>query len=186
MDAAVAEGRKELYSSKQAEWATPVLYLRSKDGMLFAPASDDPPVTGAAPVSRAAQGLRAPTAPAAANDPWGAALETPSVSSSPHPTRTWKRSTGNSPRHSRRLDWVRVVDSVPRDDRQQHDAAVDGLVRRADLSRASAGRQSGPAAGRRRSPDTLKTYQLEQLSIGLKAARSQLVVMTSEDKDEHR
>ena len=37
VDAAVAEGRKVLYSSKQAEWATPVLYLRSKDGMALSP-----------------------------------------------------------------------------------------------------------------------------------------------------
>jgi hypothetical protein len=78
---------------------------------------------------------------------------------------------------------VRVVDSVPRDDRQQHDAAVDNLVRRADLSVHLLGAHPGQRLDDEDPPDTLKTYQLEQLSIGLKADRPQLVVMTSEDKE---
>jgi hypothetical protein len=182
VDAAVAEGRKVLYSSKQAEWATPVLYLRAKDGMLFGQASEDPPVAHDAAVGRAPDALRAPTAPAAEDDPWGAGGEVFRVFLAT-PDQNLETKHRQLSKTLKALDWVRVVDSVPRDDRQEHDTAVDHLVRRADLSVHLLGAHPGQRLDDDDPPDTLKTYQLEQLNIGLKADRPQLVIMTSEDKD---
>jgi CHAT domain len=77
VDAAVVEGRKELHSNKvtASEWATPVLYLRSKDGVLFEWEKNDAAAASAAPVSLApGTGAATATAPAtatAAEDPWG-------------------------------------------------------------------------------------------------------------------
>ena len=163
-------GERSSTSSRQAEWATPVLYLRAKDGMLFAPASEDPPVAGAAAMSRAAQGLRAPTAPAAEDDPWGAGEETSSVSSWPHLTRTWKRSTDNSPTNSRVWTgcawWTRSPGTIASSTTQQ---SITWSAARISPSICLA-RHPGKRLDDDDPPDTLKTYQLEQLSIGLKAA----------------
>ena len=181
VDAAVAEGRKVLYSSKQAEWATPVLYLRSKDGMLFGSAGDDTAVASAAPVSQAQ--FTAAAASPAAQDPWGAGAGDAFRVFLARADQNLVTKHRQLSQALKGLDWVRVVDSVPDDDRQKHDAAVDSLVRRADLCVHLLGAHPGQRLDDDDPPATLHTYQLEQLSIGLKAARSQLVVMTSEDKE---
>ena len=181
VDAAVAWGRKMLYKSKKTEWATPVLYLRSKDGALFGSASDNAAVASTAPLSQA-QATAAAATPAA-EDPWGAGagdafrvfLATPDQNLVTKHRQLSKALKG--------LDRVRVVDSVPVDDRQEHDAAVDSLVRRADLCVHLLGAHPGQRLDDDDPPDTLNTYQLEQLRLGLKVARSQLVVMTREDKE---
>jgi hypothetical protein len=42
VDAAVAEGRKALFDGDATEWATPVLYLRPRDGNLFSDGTPEP------------------------------------------------------------------------------------------------------------------------------------------------
>jgi hypothetical protein len=77
---------------------------------------------------------------------------------------------------------VRVVDSVPKADIKEHAAAVDSLVRRADLCVHLLGANPGM---RLHDDDEqpLRTYPLVELDIGRQAANSQLVVITSEDKE---
>jgi TPR repeat protein len=75
VDGAVAEGRKALYSDEErAEWATPVLYLRGKDGRLFTPAAHKHAAPAAAAAPPAPQPAPAPmaafSAPAAPVIPW--------------------------------------------------------------------------------------------------------------------
>ena len=73
VDGAVAEGRKALYSDEErAEWATPVLYLRGKDGRLFTPAPQKhaAPAPAAAPPTPAPAPMAAFSAPVATVMPW--------------------------------------------------------------------------------------------------------------------
>ena len=63
VDAAVAEGRNVLYSTKPVTWATPVLYMRSPDGNLFARAATIGSV--ASPAVAAVAEAEAPVAPQA-------------------------------------------------------------------------------------------------------------------------
>jgi hypothetical protein len=181
VDAAVTEGRKELYSSKQAEWATPVLYLRAKDGMLFTPSNDVAVLV--TPVNEPASSSAAAATPAAADDAWGPDAEGALRVFIATPDQNLEKRHAQLSRALKTLDWIRVVDTVPKDDVEQHAAAVDRLVRRADLSVHLLGASPGQRLDDDDRPDTLKTFQLEQLRIGLEAARSQLVVMTSEDKE---
>lgn len=180
VDAAVAEGRKVLYSSKPTEWATPVLYLRSKDGHLFGPVNDGATVAGTTPVGLA-HGSGTP--PTSADDPWGPDAGGAFRVFLATPDQNLEKKHGQLAKALRDLGWVRVVDSVPRDDLQKHAATVDTLVRRADLSVHLLGANPGQRLDDDDPPDTLSTFQLEQLRIGLEADRPQLVVMTSEDKD---
>lgn len=55
VDAAVSEGRRQMFfaSRDSLDWAIPVLFMRSPNGVLF-DVADDPPQAGAAPVSMAA------------------------------------------------------------------------------------------------------------------------------------
>jgi CHAT domain len=186
VDAAVAEGRKVLRASRQAEWATPVLYLRSRDGRLFESAIDSPPPLAPAPSASSAALAASPAsptpAPPAQDDPWGAGgsdvlrvfLATPDQNlASPH--RRLAKAL-------RERDDVRVVDSVPLDDRAEHDEAVDRLVRGADLCVHLLGASPGQRLDWADPDEALSTYPLEQLRQGLKIARAQLVIVTSEDK----
>jgi hypothetical protein len=62
VDVAVSEARKGIYAQPNAtEWATPVLYLRSPDGVLFDLESAATPATAQSFVERARQGAKAPT-----------------------------------------------------------------------------------------------------------------------------
>jgi hypothetical protein len=178
VDAAVAEGRKALLGSKQAEWATPVLYLRSKDGALFSPA-DEQAGASAKPVSQS-PGSAAATA-AAAEDPWGPGAGDALRVFLATPDQDREKLHAQVSKALREMDGVRVVSSVPLDD-EKHDNVVDSLVRRADLSV----HLLGANPGKRLDVDDgqpLRTYPLVQLEIGLRAANSQLVVITSEDKE---
>jgi len=179
VDAAVAEGRKVLYSSKQSEWATPVLYLRSKDGMLFGPGSDDAAVASGAPAGVAPRMAAAP--PGAAVDPWGPGAGDALRVFLATPDQDREKLHAQLSKSLQALDGVLVIDSVPLDE-QKHAEAVDSLVRRADLCV----HLLGANAGKRLDVDDgqpLRTFPLEQLEIGRQAARSQLVVITSEDKE---
>jgi hypothetical protein len=173
VDAAVAEGRKALLGSKQTEWATPVLYLRSRDGALFEWGKDDAKVPRPQPGA-----ATAPATATAAEDPWGPGeglrvfLATPDQALK----RTHKKL-------SERLneDKERVRDEVPTDDPKEHAAAVDRLVRSADLCVHLLGANPGEPLGDD-DDQPLQTYPLVELEIGRQAANSQLVVITREDK----
>ncbi len=186
VDAAVVEGRKELHANKvtASEWATPVLYLRSKDGVLFEWEKIDAAAASAAPVSLApGTGAATATAPATATaDPWGPSAGDALRVFLATPDQNLVRRHGQLSQALKSLNWVRVVDSVPKADIKEHAAAVDSLVRRADLCV----HLLGANPGMRLDDDDeqpLRTYPLVELDIGRQAANSQLVVITSEDKE---
>jgi hypothetical protein len=171
VDAAVVEGRKELRLKPEtsSEWATPVLYLRSKGGVLFELKNEDAPVVPQGP---------AHVVPASA---WGASADDQLRLFLTTPDPYLARRHAKLSQELKRLSGVRVVDSVPISDINAHAAAVDALVRSADLCIHLLG--AGP--GLRLDDDDgrpLRTYPLVELEIARQAARSQLVVMTSEDK----
>jgi len=186
VDAAVVEGRKELHSNRRtaSEWATPVLYLRSKDGVLFEWDKNDAATASAAPASLAPSTGTATAAAAAtaADDPWGPSAGDALRVFLATPDQDLARRHGQLSQALKSLNRVRVVDSVPKDDIKEHAAAVDSLVRRADLCV----HLLGANPGMRLDDDDgqpLRTYPLVELDIGRQAANSQLVVITSEDKD---
>jgi hypothetical protein len=118
----------------------------------------------------------------AADDPWG-----PSVGDALRvflttPDQDLVRRHGQLSQALKSLNWVRVVDSVPTADIKTHAATVDSLVRRADLCV----HLLGANPGMRLDDDDgqpLRTYPLVELDIGRQAANSQLVIITSEDKE---
>jgi len=178
VDAAVAEGRKALYSGKYAEWATPVLYLRSKDGMLFAPATGGAATTHAAP----AQEPQETAQPVAAGGGlWGPHQEDDLRVFIATPDQDRELLCRQISRSLKDMDGVCVVDDVPLVE-QDHDVLIDGLVREADLCI----HLLGANPGRRMDVDDgqpLRTYPLVQLDIGYQAARSQLVIITQRDRE---
>ena len=179
VDAAVAEGRKVLYSNKQAEWATPVLYLRSKDGMLFGSGSDDVAVASDAPLG-GAQGLVAATRSALAKPSDAAAGDTLRVFLAT-PDQDREKLHQQLCKALQAVDGVSVFDPVPLDE-QRHAELVESLVGHADLCV----HLLGANAGKRLDVDDgepLRTYPLVELEIGRQGARSQLVVITSEDRE---
>jgi CHAT domain len=180
VDAAVTDGRKALYASRLAEWATPVLYLRSKDGHLFGPVTDSASIAPEAP-SSPAQVATTPAAPAA-DDPWGPDAGSAFRVFLASPDQNLSGLHRRLATALRALPAVRVVDSVPDDDPDTYTATVTALASRADLSVHLLGASPGKRLDDDDPPDTLKTVQLTQLEIGLQGNRPQLVVMTSEDK----
>jgi hypothetical protein len=178
VDAAVAEGRKALYSGKYAEWATPVLYLRSKDGMLFEPAASGPALEAAA--SEIETGVTAEPA-AKVNQLWGDHPEDDLRVFLATPDQDREILCRQIAKSLKALGGVSVVDAVPME-AQDHDEFVDKLVREADLCI----HLLGANPGRRMDVDDgqpLRTYPLVQLDIGYRAARSQLVVITQRDRE---
>ena len=168
VDAAVAEGRKALYSNKNAEWATPVLFLRSKDGVLFQPSGDSDPAPAGGPATTT---VSSP----AIDDLWGAG--------SGDKFRILLASTTEAlrPVH-RQLDselsseGIRVFSSIPPPyDRPEHAKKVQALVRSADMCVHLLGDRPGE-------PMDGTTFPLEQLRIGIEAANSQLLLVP-EDVD---
>jgi hypothetical protein len=147
-----------------------VLYLRSKDGVLFEWEQDHTP-----------EAIKQPEH-AVSVDPWGAdggdALRV--FLTTPDPNLA--RRHGQLSQTIKSLDWVRVVDSVPTKDIKEHAAMVEYLVRRADLCvhllGASPGMRLDDDDGR-----PLRTFPLVELDVARQAAKSQLVVITSEDKE---
>jgi hypothetical protein len=150
VDVAMAEGRKKLWQLE--EWATPVLFLRSRDGVLFE---------------------RRPAAPA--TDAFG--------DGDPEAFRVYLATASEALARTRRqlakqlaAEGVRVVDEVPIDDPAAHAGAVQRLVRRADLSVHLLGDQPGAPIDDE-DADTLRTWPLRELQLGIEAARSQLVLL---------
>ena len=166
VDVAMAEGRKKLW--RLEEWATPVLFLRSKDGVLFEP-SRSAPAIGASD----RPGASGPVA--AAEDPWGEGAPDAARVFLATPCEALGRVHKQLSKKLTELG-ARVVDSVPRDDPARHAAAVQRLVRGADLSVHLLGDQPGAALDDDES-DSLRTYPLQELTIGIEAAPSQLVLV---------
>ncbi len=163
VDVAVAEGRKRLYGSKHAEWATPVLYMRSKDGMLFGP-----PAATSAPVA-------ATPTPAADPNIFKVFLATTDQNLDKR-----QRELGKL---LRALEWVRVLDFTLPDAPEEHAPLVDKMMRQADLAIHLLGANPGQALDDEDPPDTIRTYPLEQLRIGLDVARSQMIVLSNQDNE---
>jgi len=172
VDMAVVEGRKELRANRETapEWATPVLYLRSKDGVLFERGKARPAEASAGPAT------------VAPDDPWGPDAGDALRVFLATPDQNVARRHAQLAQTLKSRDGVRVVDSVPTDDIKQHAAAVERLVRAADLCI----HLLGANPGMRLDDDDdrpLRTYPLVELDTACQAARSQLVVITSEDKE---
>lgn len=188
VDVAVVEGRKELHANKvtASEWATPVLYLRSKDGVLFewgTSAAAAATAGSASPSPAAGATLEvSPALAATTGDPWspgaGDALRVFLAT----PDQNLVRRHAQLAQALKGVDGVRVVDTVPTADIKEHAEAVENLVRRADLCV----HLLGANPGMRLDDDDdrpLRTFPLVELDIGRQAANSQLVVITSEDKE---
>lgn len=175
IDTAVAEARKRLYAKDRSEWATPVLFLRSLDGDLFpTPAPEaDPGPASPPPAPMATSGPTPgpelpPDAALEQVDPASAAfsvfLATPTDALRP---------TYRQIRSELEAEGVRIIGDVPPPyDEAGHREAVEEAVRTADLCVHLLGERPGEplddGGGR--------TYPIEQLKIGLEAARSQLIL----------
>jgi hypothetical protein len=174
VDIAMAEGRKKLWHLE--EWATPVLFLRSKDGVLFEPPSAAAAGAGAAPVAPGGPaGTDAGGAATPAVDPWPAGAPDAARVFLATPCESLGREHKQLSKKLTELG-VRVIDSVPRDNPTAHAAAVQRLVRAADLSVHLLGDHPGAALDDD-DRDTLRTYPLQELDIGIEAAPSQLVLI---------
>jgi hypothetical protein len=159
-----------------------VLYLRSKDGVLFEWGKNDAGAASVAP-ARLAPGPGAPATVTAADDPWGGAGEGDALRVFlATPDQNLVRRHAQLSQALRSLDGVRVVDSVAKDDLKEHAAAVDSLVRRADLCVHLLGANPGMRLDED-DEQPLRTYPLVELDIARQAANSQLVVITGEDKE---
>ena len=166
VDAAVSQARSALYADGHAEWVTPVLYLRSKDGLLF----DTP----------SSQFQDAPAAAMAGADAWGAgSAEAPRIFLAT-PCKELK-SLHQGLAAELRADGNLVVDAVPHSgDAAADTAAVRALAARADLCVHLMGDTPGKSLD---GGGLLRTYPVEQLRIALESARSQLVIMPDVEID---
>jgi hypothetical protein len=177
VDAAVAEGRKVLWGGERSEWATPVLFLRSSDGQLFgapAEARAEGVAVGASQPGTASTSA-APAAPDAPSDLWG------SGSSARVFVAAVDQSVGGAARQlasALRKEGLRVADGVPPPHEEpEHAAHVRALVRTADLCVHVLGEGPGESIDPESAGAPLRTYPLEQLRLGLEAARAQLVLV---------
>ncbi|MEO8621237.1 MAG: CHAT domain-containing protein [bacterium] len=152
VDAAVAEGRKALYSADQSEWATPVLFMRSQDGVLFQRGAVEAPVRPAVTV-------------AAPKKEFEVFLATPS-----DPVRAVHRQVV---RDLEAAGGINVITTVPFAE-TEHAAAVRALAQTADLFVHLLSDQPGELID---DASERRTYSVEELKIGLESARSQLVLL---------
>jgi len=169
VEVCVAQARNALYTDGISEWVTPVLYLRTPNGMLFAAPPSAPSLE---PVLSAA---------AASPDPASATPDSPLI----FLAAPCEKLKGEHRQLARELTalGMRVIDDVPEPhDTPSHTARVRALVTEADLSVHLMGDTAGePMEEQLRKPenekDALRTYPIEQLRIGLDHARAQLIVI---------
>ncbi len=189
VDGAVGEARKWVYSDQHAEWATPVLFMRSPHGDIFERTDLVRGPTGTFPVQRAND---TPVNTAAIPDD-AASSVTSSVASSVAsvvvhaPTtdvaddftvfmattsdrmRPWERRAQRElPAHG---ITVVTVEPTPL---AEHEASVRALAGSADLFVHLLSDQPGEVV--EGAPDA-RTYAMEQFRLGHQCARSQLVFM---------
>jgi CHAT domain len=180
VDAAVVEGRKVLYSPSQTEWVTPVLYLRSKDSMLFSDHTAEALTPSPGNTTDKDNNTERSTPAQVTGDEWGAGSPDDLRIFLATPDQDREKLHAQISRTLSSLEGVRIIDSVTLDE-DSHAQTVDRLVRSADLCV----HLLGANAGRRLDVDDgqpLRTFPLEELEAGRKAARAQLVVITREDK----
>jgi hypothetical protein len=184
VDTAVAEGRKALWGGDHAEWATPVLFMRSADGLLF----DSSALPAARPAAAAAAQVAATAPPAAVvASATAATVSTPAVAAESAPAETGfnvflaapserLRATHRQLTAELTAAGITVVGAVPPPFEQpQHEQAVREAVRAADLCVHLLGDRPGEPFDE---AEPSRTYTLEQLRIGLESARSQLILMS--------
>ncbi len=170
VDVAVCEGRKAIYSAARPEWATPVLYMRSADGNLFAAATA--PAAAAAPVA-------APV-PAAPASRWSGDTSGRLKLFLATTDQDWERKQQALAAELGARSDCAVIAGVALD-APDYAATVEALLREADLTV----HLLGANAGRRVDVDDdkpLNTYPLQQLDAGLKLAQSQIVLITEADR----
>ena len=157
VDTAVTEGRKALWGGAHSEWVTPVLFMRSTDGVLFEPAEAH---AGAQPAFVPGtmqpdrdQGLRLfLAAPNEGLRPVHRQLASELASGG-------RSVTANVP---------------PPHEEMLHEEEVRKLARRCDLFVHLLGDGPGELLD---VAEPGRTFTLEQLRIGLESARSQLILM---------
>jgi len=174
VDAAVSQARNKLYTTDgPSEWATPVLYLRTRDGVLFAPAAGVETASTGAGQDQAA----GPEVVAAVNV-WGAgAADAPRVflAASCETLNPLRR------RLARELlaEGIRVNDAVPPPhEAVEHDARVNTLAEQADLCVHLMGDTPGEPMDE---DGYLRAYPVHQLRLLLQGTRPQFVVIPDVD-----
>ena len=197
VEVAVAAARKDLLLTRPsvpghsrqadadgpAEWATPVLFMRARDGMLFqSHASQEVP---AAATAADAEQAPAESGAPSAEDPWG-----PGDGSRVFLAATTDRLRALKRRIGKELaaQGVRVLGAdegpPPPHEPAEHARAVEPLMRQAELCVHLLGDSPGeemddiPAGGKH-----ARTYPWEQCRIGLQVARSQLVILPGINPD---
>jgi hypothetical protein len=199
VDSAVAEARRFLWSPNDAEWATPVLFLRPKHGVLFdvgagagapspEPVSSVPNVTAPSapavvpngrPAAAAAFSPYSPPAPSAAEPKGG-----------PEEFRVFLAATSERVRNrgqvikELRAAGIAVLPAVPNPDEPDewespgHDERVRALARQADLFVHVFGGDAGdPLADADPGGPDPHTFPVRQLALGAQLLKPQLVLV---------
>jgi hypothetical protein len=159
VDAAVRAARNRVYSRDHAEWATPVLFMRSKSGELFQ-RTDTRESVESIPSVRVVE-------------PQGQVTEpfTVFLASTSDRMRPWeRRALRELPEHG---ITVQVAEPTPLG---EHEAAIRACAGSADLFVHVLGDLPGEAVDG--APDG-RTYAMEQYRIGHQCARAQLVFFPS-------
>jgi len=185
VDGAVGEARKWVYSDQHAEWATPVLFMRSPHGDIFertdlvrgptgtfpVQRTHGPPTNTAAIPEEAASSAGASAASVVVRAPTTDVADdfTVFIATTSDLMRPWERRAQRElPAHG-----ITVVTAEPTP-MAEHDASVRALAGSADLFIHLLGDQPGEMV--EGAPDT-RTYAMEQFRIGHQCARSQMVFM---------
>jgi hypothetical protein len=164
VDAAVSESRKAVFSGYHAEWATPVLFLRSSDGVLFAREA-----------LRETGLLRDGTTPASVEVLPPTVPATPEftvfVATASSVAKTWyHRAITELPEHG-----ITVV-TVSAPPWKDHEPTIEAIAASADLFVHILGVKPGTEI---EDAPNGEWYPTEQYRIGFESARSQLVFMTT-------
>ncbi len=152
VDGAVGEARRYVLSPKHAEWATPVLFMRSNDGVLF---------------DRAARPSATPVVNVAAPTAERGASFTVFLAETSGPMRKWVRQAAGALQEAGCT--ILQADPSPLN---EHRTEVRAMADSADLFVHVFGEQPGEVVAG--DPDQ-RTYPMEQFRIGHAAARAQLV-----------
>lgn len=164
VEAAMAQARSALYTDDIPEWMTPVLYMRSRDGVLFtSPVAAQPIPASAAPVAEA-------SAIAAADAPRiFLAATCPALQQLHSRLAADLRAAGKI-----------VIDSIPDlpSDAVARAEAIRAIVDRADLCVHLMGDEPGDDL---KEPGALRTMPMEQLRVALESAHAQIVVIPDLD-----
>lgn len=180
VDGAVGEARKWVYSDQHAEWATPVLFMRSPHGDIFERTDLVRGSTGTFPVQRPVDGPEPATALADAPASTASVVVhapttdvsddfTVFIATTSDRMRPWERRAQRElPSHG-----ITVVTAEPTA-MAEHEASVRALAGSADLFVHLLGDQPGEVV---EGAPNARTYAMEQFRIGHQCARAQLVFL---------